>query len=293
MMTRVERGGALALTAIKEWNRDRCDGLSSGLSFNLLLAVTPFLAFVLLIAGKLFGEGWTKSHLVPVLIGWVGPHITAVVRLLLVEREHVEARSLLSLGVVGALALVVGASGYFVQLRDALQTIWDVRRDPPGFRVQMKRRLFGILIALVSALIALAGLTAAALVFASESAFSGPTRWTAGTLIAFLTFWALVTFWFKILPPVRLTWREIVPWAALIALFHLLGKWFVFGGGSGADSSSNVGVAVSLILVMFWFYYANGIFLYGAELMRISLQRSGRLAHSEPSGGPPRMRIAR
>ncbi|MCG3117160.1 MAG: YihY/virulence factor BrkB family protein [Candidatus Manganitrophus sp. SA1] len=290
---RIRTAAGLALTAAHEWRRDRCDGLSAALSFHLLLAATPFLAFVLLIAVKLFGVGWTQSHLLPVLVGWVGPHITAMVRFLLVEREQVEARSLVSLGIVGALALVIGASGYFIQLRDALQTIWDVRREPPGFMVQVRRRLFGILIALASALIALAGLTAATLALTSDSAFSVPTRWIVGTLIAFLAFWALMIFWFKILPPVRLTWREIIPWAALIALFHLLGKWIVSEGGAGADTPSNVGVAVSLILVMFWFYYANGIFLYGAELMRISLQRSGPLARSEPSGEPPRMRIAR
>lgn len=289
----VERAAELVFAAAREWTMDRCDGLSAALSFNLLLTVTPFLAFVLLIAGNLFGEAWTRAHFLPVMVGWVGPHVAALARLLLVEREHVEPRALLSLGIVGGIALGVGASGYFIQLRDSLQTIWDVRRAVPGFRAQLKRRLLGILFAFASALIALAGFLAGALVLGSGSALTDATRRAAGSLIAFLTFWSLMILWLKILLPVRLTWRQIIPWAALIALFHLFGKLIVSWGRNGPDNPSNIEFAASLILVMFWFYYANGIFLFGAELMRISLQRSGRLARSEPPGEPPRMRIAR
>ena len=292
-MKKIKKVSALALTAQHEWNMDRCDGLAAALSFNLLLTVTPFLAFVLLIAGSLFGETWTRAHFLPVVIGWVGPHIAALVRLLLVEREHVEPRALLSLGIVGGIALVVGASGYFIQLRDSLQIIWDVRRAASGFRAQLKRRLLGILFAFVSALIALAGFLAGALVLGPGSVLSGAPRRAAGILIAFLTFWSLMILWFKILPPVRLTWRQIIPWAALIALFHLLGKLIVSWGRIGPDTPSNIEFAASLILVMLWFYYANGIFLYGAELMRISLQRSDPLARSESADEQPRMRIVR
>lgn len=292
-MNKLKTTAALVLTAAREWNMDRCDGMSAALSFNLLLTVTPFLAFILLIAGKLFGEGWTRAHFLPVLIGWVGPNVTAVVRLLLVEREHVGTRPLLSLGVVGAIALVIGASGYFIQLRDSLQTVWDVRRTEPGLRAQLNRRLLGIFFAFASAFIALTGLTAGALVLGPASPLSGVIQRAAAVLIAFLTFWTLISLWFRILLPVRLTWRQIVPWAALVALFHLLGRLIVSWEGTGPDTPANVTVALSIILVMFWFYYANGIFLYGAELMRISLQRSGRLVRSEPSGEPPRMRIAR
>ncbi|MBI3804226.1 MAG: YihY/virulence factor BrkB family protein [Nitrospirae bacterium] len=287
----VERAAELTFAAAREWTMDRCDGLSAALSFNLLLTVTPFLAFVLLIAGSLFGEAWTRAHFLPVMVGWVGPHIAALVRLLLVEREHVEPRALLSLGIVGGIALVVGASGYFTQLHDSLQTIWDVRRAVPGFRAQLKRRFLGILFAFISALIALAGFLAGALVLGPGSALTDATRRAAGTLIAFLTFWSLMILWFKILLPVRLTWRQIIPWAALIALFHLLGKLIVAWGRNRPDTPSNIEFAASLILVMFWFYYANGIFLYGAELMRISLQRSGKLSRKESRGKPPRMQI--
>ena len=292
-MNKLKTAAALMLTAAREWTMDRCDGLSAALSFNMLLTVTPFLAFVLLIAGNLFGEAWTRAHFLPVMVGWVGPNIAALVRLLLVERENVEPRELLSLGIVGGIALVVGASGYFIQLRDSLQTIWDVRRAAPGSRAQLKRRLLGILFALVSALIALAGFLAGALVLGPGSALAGATRRAAGILIAFLTFWSLMILWFKILLPVRLTWRQIIPWAALIALFHLLGKFIVSWGRIRPDAPSNIEFAASLILVMFWFYYANGIFLYGAELMRISLQRASKRSRGESSGEPPRMRFVR
>lgn len=293
VMLRIDRGAVLVVTAAREWTMDRCDGLSAALSFNLLLTVTPFLAFILLIAGSLFGEAWTRAHFLPVVIGWVGPHVAALVRLLLVERENVEPRALLSLGIVGGIALVVGASGYFIQLRDSLQIIWDVRRAAPGFREQLKRRLLGILFALASALIALAGFLAGALVPGPGSALTDATRRAAGTLIAFLTFWSLMILWFKILLPVRLTWRQIIPWAALIALFHLLGKLIVSWGRNGPETPSNIEFAASLILVMFWFYYANGIFLYGAELMRISLQRSGELSRKESGDKPLRMQVGR
>jgi membrane protein len=71
--------------------------------------------------------------------------------------------------------------------------------------------------------------------------------------------------------------RQILPWAAFITALHLAGRiiltWHMGGRAAGSDPD----IAESIILTLLWLYYVSMVFLYGAELMRLYLQRHGRV----------------
>lgn len=285
-------GQFLPLVAYQEWIRDRCDGLGSAMAFRALLAIAPFTASLFIMAGALFGEEWTKAHFLPDALAWVGPRGGAVIEFLFVQKEHIDPEALFSLGVVGAIGFIVGASGFFGQLRKALETIWDVRRSEAGIRARLRHKIANFLYALVAGIMVFAGLALAALL-SSVSPASPGLRKAAGELLAFLTFWGLGIFFFKTLPPVRLSWKQIVIWAGLISVFLLAGRSILFWRSGRPAPGSNVDVAQSLILVMLWLYYASSVFLYGAEMMRISLERSGAVARNQPPEQSPPLRMVK
>jgi membrane protein len=280
ILGRLKAAWALAFEAFQEWVRDRCDGLAAAMTFDAILAIAPFLVVILRLAARLFGQEWMRRQILPVMLGWIGPRGTAVLEMLLAQTEKMEPQAAFTLGVLGTIGLALGASGYFTRLQDALQTVWGVRRDEAGIRVQMRKRIRGLLYAVASASILLAGLTAAALVLSlgpDTDLHSSPhgIRWAAEAAIVFLTFWILMTFWLKCLPPVRLPWRQILPWTAFMAMLHLLGRLILNRYVASLNSAGDVSVAGSFFLVFLWLYYAGNVFLYGAELMRVYLQRHG------------------
>jgi membrane protein len=285
MMGKLKTAAVLAFQAFQEWVRDRCEGLAAALAFNALLAVAPFCAAVLILSAKLFGEPWTRSHVIPALLGWVGPRGAAAIRLLIVQTEDIPPHATLALGIVGTLGLLLGASGFFHQLQDSLGTIWDVRREQAGILFQLRKRVLGLVYAAGSAVIAVAAFAVAGLLFSRAPAvgspsFPDPLHLAGEALLAWLTFWALATFWFKVLPPVSLTLRQILPWTALIAALHLAGRLVLTWRAAAQVKSTDASTAESLILLLLWFYYANMIFLYGAQLMRLYLQRYEGVGHA-------------
>jgi membrane protein len=280
LRARLKAFGSLILTGFKEWVRDRCSNLAAAMSYNLMLAIAPFVGVALWLADRILGSEWTQAAVYPLLLAWFGPRWAELLRFLLSRTADMEPHRLFAVGVLAAFGLIFGASGFFLQLQDALETVWDVRREVALITVQLRKHVFALGYAAVSAIIAFVGMSIGAKILAVSHSMRSPSAatgvlWVGGGLAAFLTFWALMVFWLKTLPPVRLTWRQVMPWAALTAALHLAGvqslRWIV-----RHDPSTSL--VESLVMLLLWFYYASAVFLYGAELMRIWLQRHQTIA---------------
>jgi membrane protein len=280
LRARLKAFGSLILTAFKEWVRDRCSMLAAATSYNLVLAIAPLIGVALWLANRVFGGQWTQATVYPLLLAWYGPRWAALLKFLLSRTTDMESKKLFEVGVLAAFGLIFGASGFFLQLQDALETIWDVRREVALFTVQLRKQLFALGYAVVCVIIAFAGMSIGAQILAISHSMRSPSaaagmRWVGGGMAAFLTFWALMLFLLKVLPPVRLTWRQVMPWAALTAALHLAGmqvlQWIV-------RHDPTTSLVESLVMLLLWFYYASGVFLYGAQLMRVSLQRHQTIA---------------
>ncbi len=266
--SRAKAVGSLLQTAFKEWVRDRCAGLAAAMAFNALLVLASFFAAILVLAVRLFGEEWARAYVIPAEIAWLGERGAAIAKAMLLHDTSMEPHHLLSLGVIGAIGLIYGAEGFFLQVQDSLETIWNVRREQARILVQMRKRLYGLLYAAASAVIAMVGFIAAGFLLSHKPSgdASRPVGVLVGAgtmLIAFATFWVLTTLWFKVLPPVRLAWRHILPWTALIAGLHLLGRFIVMELMASQERDSRAALDNAIILTVMWAQYASMVFLYG------------------------------
>lgn len=283
--------GLLPLVAFQEWIRDRCEGLAAAMAYNAILAISSFFMAILLLCARIFGRDWVVQNLVPTIRAWVGPRGEAVIRNMMVQVEQTEPEALFTLNVLGAIGLIYGASALFLQMQDSLETVWNVRREVARPTVQIRKRLLGLLYAAVSALIVQAAFLGLSWLIPFAGRAAGPPsellRLTGQVILVFGTFWALITFWLKFLLPVRLPLRQILPWSALIAVLHLLGRWVFFwlAGRPGAGAEVEIGEAI--IAATLWFHFASMVFLYGAQLMKVHLVRTGKvqLARSQDKKG--------
>jgi membrane protein len=91
---------------------------------------------------------------------------------------------------------------------------------------------------------------------------------------------------FKVLPDVRIRWRDVWIGAAVTALLFSVGR-FLIGLYLGRSSvSSAYGAAGSLVVVLIWIYYSAQILFLGAEFTQVYASRFGRGLEPKPNAEP-------
>jgi membrane protein len=89
-----------------------------------------------------------------------------------------------------------------------------------------------------------------------------------GFVILFAVVTGLFAMIFKLLPNVRLRWRDVWLGAVTTSLLFTLGK-FVIGYYLATSSiASSFGAAGSVVIVLAWIYYSACILFFGAEITK-------------------------
>ena len=99
-------------------------------------------------------------------------------------------------------------------------------------------------------------------------------------LLSFVVISALFAMIFKVLPDVKIAWREVWIGAVVTAVLFTGGK-FLLGLYLGRSATvSAYGAAGSVILVLLWVYYSAQILFFGAEVTQAYANQFG--ARLEP-----------
>ena len=178
--------------------------------------------------------------------------------------------------------LIFAAIGVVMQLKDALNTIWEVKALPTkgiwGFIRTYVISFAGVLslgfLLLVSMLLTTA-LSAAGKylgTFLPEAALQ-----VTGFVVSFLVIALLFAMMFKWLPDAKVAWADVWLGAIVTAALFELGKFLIalYIGKQGLEST--YGAAASIVIVLVWVYYSAQIVLFGAEFTNArAKQRSSR-----------------
>jgi membrane protein len=103
-----------------EWNKHKAPRLGAALAFYTLLSITP-----LMLMGLVLGNTIAESDLIQQMQDLVGSAGGKAIQGLLDGAKSTTHGIIAT--VIGLLTLLFGASGVLIELRDALNTIWDVR----------------------------------------------------------------------------------------------------------------------------------------------------------------------
>src|SRR5215471_6781938 len=175
--------------------------------------------------------------------------------------------------ILSVLTLMVGATGMFGQLQDAMNTIWEVTPKPRQFLVDILRTRalsFLLVVAICFLLVVSLALTA---ILANVSKYFQSVLPFAGSIWPLVNFsfsFGLTTMLFaaifKILPDVHIEWRDVWFGAAATAALFAIGKIGI-GLYLGRSSFTSVyGAAGSFLVLLVWVYYSAQVFFFGAEL---------------------------
>ncbi|HNT75972.1 MAG TPA: YihY/virulence factor BrkB family protein [Anaerolineae bacterium] len=295
--TRLKRLPKAIFDLLKEtliaWQRDKASRLAAALAYYALFSIAPLLIVVIGITGLVFGERAARDEIAHQIEGFVGPELAAVIQMMIANLNHTPSSIAASL--IGLATILLGASGMFNHVQGALNTIWHA--PPHSGRIVLKyleQRLlhFGMVLG-VGALLLLglfADVVLAALIRTFGLSGGSQIRSSLFSLAMALLLFAVI---YKVLPDVKIAWRDVLVGAVVTALLFTTGKVGIglYMGRSGVGSA--YGAAGSLVALMVWIYYSAQIFLLGAEFTHVYAQKFGSLAPPEaPEPPPPPVSIA-
>ncbi len=275
-----ERAFLFAKDMYTRWKKVDCARMAAALSYYTAFSLAPLMILLIGIAGLAWGREAVEGHMVEQLQGLVGLESAMAIQ------SMIGAAWQPSKGIVATVCSIVGlltgATGVLVELKHALNRIWDARERSSLSEVIKERALFLGMILAIGFLLMVS--------LAISAALSAVGKWMHGVLpvpefllhiVDFILSFGLMTFLFsllfKLLPNVKLSGYDVVGGAGITALFFILGKCAIgLYLGKGVIGSS-YGAAGSLLVILLWLYYSALMFYGGAIFTKVYMDHRSRI----------------
>jgi membrane protein len=269
--------------AAAAWLADNAPRLGAALAFYTLFSLAPVLIVVVSMARLVFGEKNAQvalAHQSQTLIGAQG---AAAIQSIIQGATNRPALGWFATS-LGLLTILVGVSGAFNELQDALNLIWKVDTSKRSFwTFTILQRLSSFLLVVATGFLLLIFLIVSACLSAVEHLLSEvlPSSVLQLESINFVVSVCMIAIMFalvfKFIPDTPVEWRDVWPSAILTSLLFTVGK-VAIGFYLGHSALASVyGAAASLAVFLIWVYYSAQILLFGAELTHAYALNCGSL----------------
>lgn len=285
-VARAKRNAGLLKETFEEWKDDDALQWGAALAYYSIFSIAPLLLITISVASLVFGRAAVEGRLIDEIGGVVGPQAAEAIQTMIANASATGSGVWGT--ILGVVLMLLGASGAFAHLQKSLNHLWNVEpKADAGWRLMARHRILALGMVLVVALLLLTALVLSAAISAlgsyAEQILPMPA-WALG-LIDLVVSLAVITLLFaaiyKVLPDVRIAWREVWVGAAVTALLFVLGKLAIglYLGRSGVASS--YGAAGSLVVLLVWIFYSSQLVFFGAEFTQVWARRRGK--RIEPS----------
>src|SRR5258706_2218103 len=276
----------LIYDAYNEWSHDRAARLGAALAYYALFSIAPLLVIMITIAGLVYGESAAKGQIVNAISDQIGPQAAIGIEQLLAGIY--ETGSNLFTTIISVIILIYGATNLFSQLRDALNTLWNVRpkRRPHFFggilEIAWDRFVSAIMVIILSIV-----LLATLALSTSLTVLNGWLRTIITPSISFLLDGGnlligfgitalLFAVTFKLLPDVQIAWRVVWVGALVTSLLFNIGAFLIGLYLGYGYVQSLLGAAGSLVVIMIWISYSAQIVFFGAKFALVYASAIGK-----------------
>lgn len=268
------------------WVTEKPNQLAAALAYFGMFSFAAVIYIAFRLAGIFIDEAAAAERFYSRVATVLGMETATFIRNSVVAVSSANTGGSVIVTVVSLVSLLFAAMGLFLQLKYVLNRIWQVPLAHRGQRFAMIRRyLLAFLIVLALGLLIILGA-----VFSLFLAWFGSavTQYISGSNLLFvLEILALIgaivlanAFIYKVLPDVKLSWRDV--WSGAIAAAIL----FVIGGVviglyfriAGIGSAFEAAGAFAVLMISI--YYFAQIFLIGALITRVYARRYGSLRES-------------
>jgi membrane protein len=263
-----------------EWSKDSVPRLGAALAYYTALSLAPLLVIALSVAALFFGDQAARSQLDEQLGSLVGAEGGKAIQDMIASANQPKIGGIATVLSIGTLLL--GAAGVFGELQSSLNTIWGVKpkegRGIWGFlrdRFLSMAMVLGIVFLLLVSLLLNTALSAITKFFYSAPDAAAIVGQSIDFSVSLVVITLLFALMFKVLPDVKMAWRDVWLGAFVTSLLFNIGK-IAIGLYLGRSSmASSYGVAGSFVVLLVWIFYSAQILFLGAEFTEVYANRYG------------------
>ena len=260
---------------------DKALKLSASLSYYTVFSLGPLLLLLISLVGFFLGKEAIQGQLFGEINGMVGNNAAIQIQEM-VQNLELSGKTT-SAVIIGVITLIIGATSVFGEIQDSINIIWRVKAKPKrGWVKLLKDRLlssslivglgFLLIVSLVvnGALQALNDLLRNYFPDVTVIAFN-----ILNIVISFAVISLLFGVIFKVLPDVKIHWKDVRMGAFFTACLFMLGRFLIGLYIETAGTESTYGAAGSVIVILVWVYYTAAILYFGAEFTRVYADHIG------------------
>lgn len=263
-----------------EWKNHNPLLIGAGISFYIILSLGPILSIIVFIIGSFLGKANTIQEIVSELHTIVGEKPASII-------EHiVQMASSSSTGFMTVLAsiplLFFGSTMIFYQIRNALNTIWDIKpKIEKGIISKIKKYGFSFLMLTIVGFLFLAVVLKDPLVQSAREQLNKIIP-IPSILITFFNYafslvllTVLFAMIYKILPEAEISWSDVWIGAAVTSFLFLIVQFIIAFNFSISNLETAFGSIGIFTVLYLWIFYSSLVFLFGAEFTRAYARQFG------------------
>jgi membrane protein len=288
-MSPVRRATSVVMEALNLWTSRNAFQHAGALAFYTLFSMAPLMIILVAITGAVFGDEAASGELKGQITGLIGPDAAEAVEGAVLRSRVEEAGSLAT--ALGIGALLFGATTVFAQMQASLNQFWGVVAKPSrsGILVFATTRLVSLGVVIVIGFLLLTSLVMsmaimAVIEYSRELVPIPPLVVSAvDVTLSLASATLLFAMIFKILPDVKLLWKDVWRSAFATALLFVVGQYLISLYLTQTAPGSAYGTAGSLVLVLMWVYYSSLILFMGTALTRAFIEQRGDRVVPKPT----------
>ena len=279
----------VVLALLKEscfaWLEDKAPSMSAALTFYAILSLIPVLIVATAVAGLGFWQKLAEAEALRQIQAVLGETSARVLQAAILSANRPALGAIA--GTIGIGTILVGASGAFIELQDALNKIWRVERKSGSILLDaIKQRFLSFSLVLGTGFLLLLSLISSAALGAVQRFMGHLLPWPVFLLelVDFLLSFGVITLLlamiFRLLPNTQIAWNDVWIGAAIASLLFTIGKVLIglYLGGSAVASA--YGAVSSPLVILVWIYYSAQILIFGAEVTHVYANKHGSRVES-------------
>ncbi|RYF86809.1 MAG: YihY/virulence factor BrkB family protein, partial [Chitinophagaceae bacterium] len=253
---------------------DRALKFSASLAYYTIFSLAPLLLLMISVAGLVLGKDAIQGKVFEEINGVVGNDAAKQIQAM-IQNLEMSGKSTISV-IIGVVTLIIGATTVFGEIQESINIIWQVKPKPKKGWVKLvkDRLLSGSLIVTLGFLLLVSFIVNGALLALNDKLKSFLPDITVvvfniiNIVISFLVISVLFGVIFKVLPDVKIRWKDVRSGAIFTAVLFMIGRLVIGIYIEKSGTSSTYGAAGSLIVILLWVYYTAAILYFGAEFTR-------------------------
>ena len=267
----------------QRWHGHQALMLSAALSYYTIFSLPGLLFIIVYIAGYFFGEEAVKGQVFYQVKSIVGEGSALQIESVL-KAIHIQQHSIFATA-VASVTVFFSATAVFIQLKKALNQIWEVgQRKKKGIVYIVLNRLitFGLVASL--GFLLLVSLIISSIVAAIKGWLVKYVSWASSFILdginVSVDIFISVLFFasiFKLLPDVKVRWKKAWLGGLVTAVLFVVGKFLIGIYLGTVNPASPYGAAGSIILILFWVYYSSVILFFGAAFTAVIDQQKDKI----------------